>query len=91
LPKIRGALQTVERLYPSHHPLLARSFQTDGVDLFIEQLPEELVNLAKNGQLGIKSVLQLHLQRIERTANGMFTLFPFMEQRSANEPKVNHD
>jgi uncharacterized protein (DUF433 family) len=88
LPKIRRALETVSRLFPSRHPLLERAFQTDGVDLFIEELPKELVNLSKNGQLGIKSVLQFHLQRIERDGSGILTFFPFVEERSAQEPKV---
>src|SRR5579863_4079405 len=85
LPKIRRALETLGRLFPSKHPLLERAFQTDGVDLFIEQLPEELVNLSRGGQLGLRSVLQFHLQRIERDGIGGMTFFPFVEERSARE------
>jgi len=88
LPKIRSALQTVAKLFPSRHPLLDRRFQTDGVDLFVQNLPEELVNLSRGGQLGIKSVLQIHLQRIEHRPEGELAFFPFVEERSAQEPKV---
>lgn len=88
LPKIRRALQTVTNLFPSRHPLLDRRFQTDGVDLFVQNLPEELVNLSRGGQLGIKSVLEMHLQRIEHGPEGELAFFPFVEERSAQEPKV---
>jgi len=88
LPKIRSALQTVARLYPSRHPLLDRRFHTDGVDLFIQNLPEELMNVSRGGQLGFKAILDVHLQRIEQDPAGNFAFYPFVEERSAQEPKV---
>lgn len=88
IPKVRRALQTVRRLFPSRHPLVELQFQTDRVDVFIQKLPAELINLSRDGQLGIKEVLNVHLQRIERDASGLLRFFPFVEKRSPSEPKL---
>ena len=88
LPKVRQALATIDQLFPSPHPLVKLELQTDQVDLFIQHLPNEIVNLSKGGQLGIKEVLRLHLQRIERDPGGLLNFFPFVEEKSLSEPKV---
>lgn len=88
LPKVRRALATVGRLFPSRHPLVDFEFQTDSVDLFIHRLPDELINLSKDGQLGMQEMLSVHLQRIHRDPSGLLTFFPFVEERSAAEPKI---
>jgi len=52
VPKVRGALKTVHRLFPSLlHPLIDLDFQTDSVDLFIQQIPDVLIDVSKNGSL----------------------------------------
>jgi len=89
IPKVRSALATLKRLFPdSLHPLVDVDLQTNRIDLFVEQLPDEIINLSKGGQLGIKQFLKMHLERIERDPAGLFTFFPFVEERSAREPKV---
>jgi uncharacterized protein (DUF433 family) len=88
VPKVRQALATVRRLFPSPHPLVDLEFQTDSVDLFVQQLPDEIVNLSRGGQLGIKEVLKVYLQRIERDPSGLFNFFPFVEEKSPSEPKL---
>lgn len=88
IPKVRRALQTVRRLLPSRHPLVELQFQTDRVDVFIQKLPAELINLSRDGQLGIRQVLNVHLQRIERDPSGLMSFFPFVEKRSPSEPKL---
>jgi len=88
IPRVRKALATAREIFPSSHPLVDLPFLTDNVDLFVERLPDEIVNLSKGGQLGIKELLQVHLQRIERDPSGLLTFFPFVEERSAREPKV---
>src|ERR1039457_3459913 len=37
LPRVRNALETVEKMYPSKHPLLTEDFKSDGIDLFVER------------------------------------------------------
>ena len=87
LPKVRKALKTLVRLFPSPHPLVDRDFETDDVDVFIRKHGNELVNLNKPDQLGIREVLELHMKRIERSPAGVPMFFPFIEKRSADEPK----
>jgi uncharacterized protein (DUF433 family) len=88
IPRVRRALATVGELFPSPHPLVMLPFETDGVDLFIRQLPDAMVNVSRHGQLAMKEMLEAHLRRIERDSNGLLTFFPFVEERSPAEPKV---
>lgn len=88
IPRVRRALTTVKSLFPSPHPLVDLEFQTDQVDLFVQRLPEEIINVSRGGQLGIKEVLKVHLQRIERDPGGLINFFPFVEKRSPAEPKI---
>ena len=87
LPKVRRALATAERMFALEHPLLDLDLHTNRVDIFVRNLPNELVNLSRGGQLGMEAVLQTHLQRIERDPAGLFSFFPFVEERSLLEPK----
>jgi len=89
VPKVRRALKTVHRLFPSLlHPLIDLDFQTGSVDLFIQQIPDVLIDVSKNGQLALKEVLSIHLQRIERDPHGPSSFFPFVEARSSTEPRI---
>ncbi len=64
LRSIRNAIFYLQKAYPSPHPLLSREFHTDGLDLFIKGITE-VENLSRQGQLGLKPVLDLFLHRIE--------------------------
>jgi len=87
LPKVRKALNTLKKLFPSPHPLVDRDFETDDVDVFIRKHGNELLNLNKPDQMQIREVLELHMKRIERSAAGVPMFFPFIEKRSSDEPK----
>lgn len=65
MPNIRDALTYVSRTLGVTRPLADQSFETDGVDLFVERYGE-LVNASRHGQLAIRELLQEALQRIER-------------------------
>lgn len=57
--------------------MLQRSFQTDGVSLFVEEL-SSLVNVTSEGQMEMRELLLAHLYRIERDPSGLpIRLFPF--------------
>jgi uncharacterized protein (DUF433 family) len=86
LPKVRKALASLNRLFPSKHPFLDRILQTNGVDILTEDLGR-MVNLSRDGQLEITNLLTLHLQRIQADAGGIFRFFPFVMSRVPTEPR----
>ena len=65
LKRIRAAVDCVREIYPSDHPLLSRAFYTDGRDLFIKTI-EHTINVTRQGQLGMRPILDLYLERIVR-------------------------
>jgi uncharacterized protein (DUF433 family) len=83
LGRVRSALDYVARQLQVDRPLSDIQFQTDGVDLFIEQL-DRLVNVSKDGQLEMASLLHAHLERIERDPGKVpIKLYPFTTSRTA--------
>lgn len=86
LPKVRAALTEMEKQLPSTHPLLNRSLETDGVDVFLKHLGR-VVNLSRHGQSEFAPFLGIHLRRIEQDPGGLFSFFPFVVERTAAEPR----
>jgi uncharacterized protein (DUF433 family) len=87
LPKVRDALTFIRNRMNSARPLLQRSFQTDGVNLFVKEL-SALVNVTKEGQLEMEQLLLAHLHRIERDPAGLpIRLFPFT--RTGTQERVS--
>jgi uncharacterized protein (DUF433 family) len=83
LPKVRIAISFVMRKLGSNHPLAERSFETDGIDLFVHEYGQ-LINVSRDGQLVMKGVLEAYLERIERDSNGIAVrFFPFTRNRPA--------
>ncbi|MDR3725970.1 MAG: DUF433 domain-containing protein [Terracidiphilus sp.] len=65
LKAIRDAVEHVKSQFPSAHPLLSEAFFTDGKDLFIKTI-QQTINVTKQGQLALKPILDLYLERIVR-------------------------
>lgn len=88
LQKVRRALRYLSKQFHSPHPLADQRFETDGIDLFVEQ-SGLLVNLSQDGQLAIRSALEAYLRRIERDEVGFAArLYPFTRKREPEEPKA---
>jgi uncharacterized protein (DUF433 family) len=88
LQSIRRALTEVSKHIHSERPLLDAAFATDGIDLFLES-DRELVNLSKRGQLAMREVISLYLQRIERDSSGLpIRLYPFIVSAREEEPRT---
>lgn len=88
LPKVRAALDYVNRHFRVSHPLADHKFQTDGVDLFLSRF-EKLIAVSQAGQLAMKEMLAAHLRRVERNAAGLaIRLYPFTRKRLLDEPKI---
>jgi uncharacterized protein (DUF433 family) len=87
MARVRKAIRHLERQFNSRHPLIDREMLTDGTDLFVEQLGL-LVNVSRDGQLGIRDLLEQHLRRIERDARGLaIRLYPFTRAAGMAAPR----
>src|SRR5258707_12529257 len=60
LPKVRKALDYVQRQFRIARPLIDQAFQTDGLDLFVERYGE-LINASREGQRSMKEILGVYL------------------------------
>lgn len=81
--KVRVAVQHLASRFQREHPLIDQDMLTDGTDLFVEHLGK-LVNLSRDGQLAMRSMLEAHLKRIDRDAKGLAVrLYPFTRPLSA--------
>ncbi|MGB8698054.1 MAG: DUF433 domain-containing protein [Thermosynechococcaceae cyanobacterium] len=85
LDKVRKALDYMGEKLQNPHPLVMKQFQTDGVDLFVEEM-ERLVNVSRSGQLAMRDTLKGLLTRVEWDANGLASrFFPITELVPAPE------
>lgn len=83
LPVIRRAVNYVHNELEVEHPLATERFKTDGVDLFVERLGD-LINASREGQLGMKAVLENCLDRVEYDGEGRaIRLFPVLRRADA--------
>lgn len=88
LSKVRRAIRYLEKEFPSKHPLAEHSFETDGVDLFLEKYGQ-LIAISANGQLALRGLLEDHLERIERDPAGVpIRLYPFTRGGKRNDPRL---
>ena len=88
LSRVRQALDYLQRRFPSKHPLADQIMETDGRDLFIERYGA-LINVSREGQLGMRKLLDAHLKRIDRDAKGVpIRLYLFTRKRDVDEPKT---
>jgi len=88
LPKVRTALDYVKRQFHIERPLIDQTFQTDGLDLFVERYGD-LINASREGQRAMKEIISVYLKRIERDAKGLpIKLYPFTrDTESDSAPK----
>ncbi|HVM80886.1 MAG TPA: DUF433 domain-containing protein [Stellaceae bacterium] len=90
LPKVRDAVRFLRDRFGSDRPLIQQQFQTDGLDLFVEKLGA-LIAVSRQGQLAMREIIELHLNRIERDTHGVpVRLYPFTrtEMAAATERAV---
>lgn len=84
LDKVRQALDYMAQQFGTNHPLVMRRFQTDGVDLFVDQITEDqtkaLVNVSRGGQFAMRETLKHLLTRVEWNPDGIASrFFPIVE------------
>ncbi len=87
LKKVRRALLVLQKLTASKHPLADHTFETDGISLFIQQYGQ-LINVTQDGQLGMRTVLESYLSRVEHDPAGQAArLYPFLKANGHRENK----
>jgi len=90
LQRVRRALDYVRQELNSDRPLLDKEFQTNGLDLFLEQ-SGQLVNVSRHGQTALRGEFERALSRVERNQRGSpIRLFPFtrIPGRSPEQPTI---
>jgi uncharacterized protein (DUF433 family) len=87
MPKVRRALEFVQKELGRKRPLIEQEFLTDGVSLFVEQYGS-LVNASQSGQEAMKNVLRDSLLRIERDDRGLaLRIYPWLRE-PGTEPRL---
>jgi uncharacterized protein (DUF433 family) len=78
MQKVRHAIGYLQRMYGQAHPLAIHQFETDGVDLFVQELGRT-VNVVREGQVAMRDLIEAHLKRVEWDAGGLAAvLYPFV-------------
>jgi uncharacterized protein (DUF433 family) len=87
LYKIRSAIDSLQTQFKSSHPLAEHRFETNGIDIFVEQYGQ-LINVGQKGQLAMREVLETYLKRVEHDPAGKAArLYPFIRMNSLEQPK----
>jgi uncharacterized protein (DUF433 family) len=69
-------------------PLIHAKFETNGVDLFIDQWGK-LVNASRDGQIAMRASLESSLRRVDWDRKGLAVrLFPIVRAVDAPQPKT---
>jgi len=85
LPKVRDALDYVKQDLMIERPLLSPKFQTDGVDLFVEEI-SKLLNVTTH-VYSFGEIMRAYLKRIHRDVKGIpVKLYPFLRKTDTEKP-----
>ncbi len=88
LQRIRRAIDYLKRDFKSEHPLIDFRFKTNGIDLFVEEFGD-IINVSRYGQVGMRDVLEIYLDRIERDDLGLpVRLFPFTQSDIKRDERI---
>src|SRR5215467_13691017 len=87
LYKIRAAIDSLQARFNSAHPLAEHEFQTNGIDLFVEEYGQ-LINVGHGGQLAMREILEAYLTRVEHDPSGRAArLYPFIRLTGTDQPR----
>jgi len=88
LYKIRQAIETLEKRFQSRHPLAEHEFETNGIDIFIQEYGGNLINVGLKDQLAMRQVLEDYLERVEHDPAGRAArLYPFIRLNGTEQPR----
>lgn len=92
MPSVRRAIQYLadhaREPADKRHPLISRTLETDGLDLFIDQYGQ-LINISQKGQTAMRDIISAALRRIDRDAAGVpIKLYPFTRAAMDETPTM---
>jgi uncharacterized protein (DUF433 family) len=88
MQKVRRALKFVRKRWPSRHPLADQLFESDGLNLFIQEAGK-LISISSEGQTAMREIIQQYLRRVRRDAQGIPNRFyPFTRAEATEGPEV---
>jgi uncharacterized protein (DUF433 family) len=95
LPQVRRAVHYLREHFRTQHPLVHHQMLTDGKHLSVEAAGlKDVINASRHGQLAMRDLIGLHLQRVEWDNDGFVVrLYPFTRSRrtpaeEAGQPHV---
>jgi uncharacterized protein (DUF433 family) len=90
LPQIRRAVSYLRDQFRTDHPLVHHQMLTDGRHLFVEGAGlGDVINASRHGQLAMRDLIGLHLQRVEWGSDDFVTRFyPFTRSGRAREAEA---
>lgn len=95
LPQIRRAVNYLREQFRTPHPLVHHQMLTDRKHVFVEAAGlKDVINASKHGQLAMRNVIGLHLERVEWDKDGFVArLYPFTRSRrtpaeEAQQPRL---
>jgi uncharacterized protein (DUF433 family) len=89
IPKIRRALTRLASMNGYRHPLIEKPLLTDQHDILIREM-DSILNISRRndfGQYEMPQIVDVFLERIEYD-KATYRFYPFVRERSANEPKL---
>ena len=88
LQRLRRCVQSLRSLVPhSRHPLADLDLQTFARDVFFDS-KGDLVNVTREGQLGLREILGGFLERVEKDPSGPVRLYPLTRTEPSLSPRM---
>jgi uncharacterized protein (DUF433 family) len=90
LPQIRRAVRYLREQFRTAHPLVHHQMLTDGKHLFVEGAGlRDVINASRHGQLAMRDLIALHLQRVEWDSDDFVARFyPFTRSLRARSAEI---
>lgn len=88
MQQIRPAIDFLQNQLKVKSPLARRELLTDGLSIFTEHLGD-LLNLSAGGQLAIREIIEIYLERVEHDEEGLaYRFYPFSRGEGRDAPKM---
>lgn len=88
MQQVRRDIDQLREQFPDLlYPLADIDLRVTGRDLYADR-GGQLIDATRGGQLGIRSILALYLERVDRSMGGAVRLYPFTRAREETSPRA---